>query len=200
MRRSTPSSAWKALRAPRLPIDEALGGAVPGQPGLYAIYADPPVWRELGLGDPPDDRPLYVGKAEGSLVSRDLKTHFATGKTGQSSPRRSFAALLADQLGLAAMPRRPADPEPKKWTHYALEEDGDNSLTAWRRANLQLAVWVQSTDLPLATLEGEVMRKWLPPLNLTGVTTSWTAQIRTARSRLAAEAKDWARNRGFTVA
>lgn len=27
-------------------------------------------------GDPPDDRPLYVGKAEQSLVTRDLNAEF----------------------------------------------------------------------------------------------------------------------------
>lgn len=180
-------------------MDEALAGAVPNQPGLYAIYAEPTEWRELGLGEPPDDRPLYVGKAEASLVSRDLRTHFKTGKTGQSSPRRSFAALLAEQLGLVAMPRRPTNPEPKKWTHYALEERGDRDLTAWMCANLHLAVWVQSTGVPLATLELAVMRKWLPPFNLVGVRTPWTAHVKAARSILAEDAKQWARKRGLSV-
>jgi hypothetical protein len=49
---------------------------VPNAPGLYAIYADPSAWVELGLGEPPDARPLYVGKAESSLMARDVKTHF----------------------------------------------------------------------------------------------------------------------------
>jgi hypothetical protein len=47
-------------------------------PGLYAIYGAQDVWRELGLRDPPDDRPLYVGKAEDSLAASDVNTHFAT--------------------------------------------------------------------------------------------------------------------------
>jgi len=52
---------------------------VPPRPGLYAIHGAAGVWRDLGLGDPPGDRPLYVGKAEDNLVSRDLKTHFGNG-------------------------------------------------------------------------------------------------------------------------
>jgi hypothetical protein len=43
---------------------------VPGRPGLYAIYGDATTWEELGLGQPSDDRALYVGKAEDSLASR----------------------------------------------------------------------------------------------------------------------------------
>jgi hypothetical protein len=172
-----------------LRIDAALAGAVPDRPGLYAIYASTAVWRKLGLGEAPDDRPLYVGKAEDSLVSRDLNTHFATGKTGRSSPRRSFAALLAEDLKLVAMPRRLAIPEPKKWTHYALEEPGDGRLTDWMCANLRLAVWVRPARTPLAAVELALMRAWLPPLNLIGVTTPWTAQVRAARASLAEEAK-----------
>jgi hypothetical protein len=50
---------------------------VPAKPGLYAIHGAADVWRELGLGAPPDARPLYLGKAEDSLVSRDLDTHLS---------------------------------------------------------------------------------------------------------------------------
>lgn len=37
------------------------------KPGLYAFYATVSTWNNLGLGDPPDDRPLYVGKAENTF-------------------------------------------------------------------------------------------------------------------------------------
>jgi hypothetical protein len=45
--------------------------------------------------DPPDCRPVYVGKAESSLSSRDVGTHFgfaregSTSITGSSTPRRT---------------------------------------------------------------------------------------------------------------
>jgi transcriptional activator/GIY-YIG catalytic domain-containing protein len=83
---------------------------VPARAGLYAIYGERDAWRKLGLGMPPDGRPLYIGKAEDSLVSRDLKTHFGHGRTGQSTLRRSFAALLHDELGLRGVPRNTAKP------------------------------------------------------------------------------------------
>ena len=84
---------------------------VPPRPGLYAVHGDTAVWRELGLGEPTDARPLYVGKAERSLASRDVDTHFSTGRTGSSTLRRSLAGLLADQLALKGHPRNPAKPE-----------------------------------------------------------------------------------------
>lgn len=163
-------------------------------PGLYALYADAPTWRQLGLGDPPDERPLYVGKAENSLVARDLRTHFATGRTGQSSPRRSFAALLVDELALVATPRRPADPEPDKWTHYALEPDGDERLTEWMREHLRLAAWPPERPVALGKLERLVMGELQPPLNLTGVSQPWSRQVRDARKVMARSAEEWARH------
>jgi hypothetical protein len=156
------------------------------------MYGDTSVWRTLGLGEPPDDRPLYVGKAEDSLIARDLGTHFATGATGRSSPRRSFAALLADGLMLNAIPRRPANPEPRKWTHYALEPAGDQRLTGWMREHLLLAVWPLTGTRLLAEVESDVMNHWRPPLNLVGVRQPWQQQVKDARAAMAAAAKTWA--------
>jgi hypothetical protein len=164
-------------------------------PGLYALHADTATWAQLGLGEPPDARPLYVGKAEDSLLTRDLHTHFATGRTGQSSPRRSLAALLADELKLVATPRRPANPEPHKWTHYALELECDERLTKWMRERLRLAAWPCRRPVALGELERLVMRELKPPLNLTGVTQPWSQQVRAARAAMARAAEDWATQR-----
>lgn len=176
-------------------IESAGAGRAPGatldSAGLYSLYADADVWQQLGLGDPPDDRPLYVGKAEDSLVTRDLHTHFASGKTGQSSPRRSLAALLVDDLKLVAMPRRPADPEPDKWTHYALEPDGDDRLTDWMLRHLRLAAWTCDRPVALGKLERLVMAEVQPPLNLTGVVQPWSRQVRDERKAMARAAEAW---------
>lgn len=74
------------------------------RPGLYAFYGNERSWSDLGLGPAFEGQPLYVGKAERSLNGRDVGTHFATGKTGSSTVRRSLAALLADDLQLLAVP------------------------------------------------------------------------------------------------
>lgn len=196
---TTPALA--ALGGAPLAIKNAIDGGVPDRPGLYAIYGAAPAWSTLGLGKPPDDRPLYVGKAEESLVSRDLNTHFATGATGRSSPRRSLAALLsaARMLDLVAMPRRPQDPEPTKWAHYALEAAGDEQLTRWMHTHLRITVWAAPTGTALRLVESSAMRHWLPPLNLTGVSTTWTQQVKAARAAMAEQARQWARAHGFAA-
>lgn len=113
------ADALRHLARPTMSIAEA-NVDVPPRPGLYAVHGDASVWQELGLGEPTDARPLYVGKAERSLASRDVNTHFATGKTGSSTLRRS----LADQPALEGRPRNPAKPE--RFANLGLDRSGDD--------------------------------------------------------------------------
>jgi len=162
---------------------------VSGRPGLYAIYGDATTWDELGLGAPPNSRPLYVGKAEDSLVTRDLKTHFGDGRTGQSTVRRSFAALLHDTLGLRAIPRNPA--KPGYFSNYGLTAACDAALTRWMKERLELAVWGKPADCAfnLGEIEVGLLLELKPPLNLKDVVTPWTAQVKAARAVMAEEAR-----------
>ncbi len=164
---------------------------VPDRPGLYAIYGDGNTWTELGLGKPPDRRPLYVGKAEDSLVARDVKTHFGDGRTGQSTVRRSFAVLLHDELGLRGIPRNPA--KPGYYSNYGLSAAHDAILTRWMRERLKLAVWPKPADCAhaLAAIEALLVAELQPPLNLQGIVTPWTARLKSARAVMAAEARTW---------
>ena len=184
--------ARDALRgvARKAPLDR-MEQRVPARPGLYAICGDTDTWRQLGLGDPPDERPLYIGKAEDSLVSRDLATHFGNGRTGSSTVRRSFAALLRESLQLAARPRNPERPE--RFANYGLSPEHDARLTAWMREELELAVWPKPEDCELALVQVEIalLAQLLPPLNLKDVTTPWTAQVKTARAAMASQARTW---------
>lgn len=182
--------AREALASP-----SALAGAertAPARPGLYGIYSDATTWNELCLGDPPDGRPLYIGKAEDSLLTRDLKTHFGDGRTGQSTVRRSFAALLHDALGLRGIPRNTA--EPGYFSNYGLSAAHDAALTRWMREHLQLSVWPMPHDceFTLGQVETALFVELLPPLNLKGLVTSWTAQVKAARAVMAEEARAWA--------
>ena len=186
--------ALSALTSPGRSIDEA-ERMLASAPGLYAIHADASGWEQLGLGLPPDARPLYVGKAEESLIARDIRTHFADGRTGQSTLRRSFAALLRERLSLAAIPRNPAKPE--RFANYGLQQDGESRLTRWMRSNLRLAGWMRHGDAPLLRVEQALLLKWEPPLNLKDVTTPWTRELRAARRLMADEARQWARDSGF---
>lgn len=164
---------------------------VPNRPGLYAVYGTATTWIELGLGEPPDARPLYLGKAEDSLVTRDLKTHFGDGRTGQSTLRRSFASLLRDTLKLRGMPRNPE--RPAYFSNYGLSPEHDNTLTRWMRERLQLAVWPKAPDCSytLHQIETALLLDFQPPLNLKDVVTPWTASVKAARARMAQEARRW---------
>lgn len=109
------AQAISALRGPGVPIGK-IAAEESSHPGLYAFYASASTWGELGLGAPPDDRPLYVGKAESTLASRDVEGHFGMRERGMQSPtgsstlRRSIAALMAPERGYRGTPRNPAKP------------------------------------------------------------------------------------------
>jgi hypothetical protein len=181
-----------SLSNPKIPLAEA-ADHVPKQPGLYAIYGSAAVWRALGLGEPPDGRPLYVGKAEDSLVTRDIKTHFGDGRTGQSTVRRSFAALLRSRLGLTGMPRNPE--KPAYFSNYGLSPSDDAKLTKWMLANLKLGVWAPTDEeratVSLLEVERQVLARWKPPLNLKDVFTEWTDTVKAARKVMADQARAW---------
>lgn len=185
--RDVVEAAVAALTAPRHALANA-EAVVPPVPGLYAIYATE--WAELGLGHPPDDRPLYVGKSESSLADRDLRTHFGSGRTGSFTVRRTFAALLHDSLGLRGIPRNPARPE--RFANYGLSPEHDRLLTDWMRSRLALAVWPGVRTASLITVERAVLQRWQPPLNLKDVHTPWSATISAARRVMATEARAYA--------
>ncbi len=146
-------------------------------------------WDLLGLAAAADARPPSVGKAERSLAGRDVRTHFATGKTGSSTLRRSLAALLADDLELEACPRNTS--EPGYFANFGLEVGGDARLTAWMVEHLRVAVCPAEAGVVLDEVETAVLECLLPPLNIDKVRTPWRQQVRSGRQRMAAEARLW---------
>jgi len=161
-------AALAALVGPGAPVGVA---QVPPAPGLYAVHGDEVTWRELGLGEPPDERPLYVGKAERSLAGRDIRTHFATGKTGSSTLRRTLAGLLAGELRLHGQPRNPD--VLGYFSNFGLEATGDERLTTWMLQRLRLAAWPSPPRAPLGAIETSVLGELAPPLNIDKVKTTW---------------------------
>jgi hypothetical protein len=180
--------ALEQLALPGLSIKQA-SLTVPSAPGLYAFQGNARVWEQLRLGSPPDGRPLSVGKAEHSLLSRDVKTHFATGKTGSSTLRRSLAAILQVDLGLVAQPRNPL--KPGYYANFRLEPDGDARLTSWIEQNLFISIWPNRRNVVLNTLETAILRQLLPPLNLAKIQTPWKADIAAGRRRMSDQARAW---------
>lgn len=177
-----------SLDQPRHTFSEAMT-SVAGAPGLYAFHAEASTWRDLGLGEPPDGRPLYVGKAERSLRSRDVLTHFGTGKTGSSTVRRSLASLLCVDLELKPCPRNLATPDGS--ASFALEPQDDERLTTWMCERLTLAVWETEPGLSLVDVESDVIKMLAPPLNIAKARTPWRAMLQSRRAAMAAASRAW---------
>jgi hypothetical protein len=190
-------AALMDLAGPASPL-EAARSRVPEGPGLYAIHGDAHTWRELGLGHPADDRPLYVGKAEASLIARDLNTHFGRGRTGSSTVRRSVAALLRGTLGLTGVPRNPERPE--RPANFGLTDAHDRMLGEWMASRLSLATWSKPAECDsLLAVERVLLAHWKPPLNLRDNVSPWKADLLAARRRMADDARRWARARGLEI-
>jgi hypothetical protein len=188
------ANARAALSAVRWPIVDAPPHVDP-LPGLYAIHATGEAWADLGLEHRPDV-PLYVGMSKSSMVTRELRQHFAIdpevpARTGGSTVRRSFAALLREPLHLRGVPRNLGRPE--RPANYGLEPDGDARLTAWMHRTLTLAVWPMPAELPLSRLESvetDVIRAWTPPLNIRR-NPGRLRRLSAARQILADDARAW---------
>lgn len=161
---------------------------MPDVAGLYAIHAAAATWRELGLmvSTPGRQAPLYVGKAERSLAQRDGATHFTSGRTGQSTVRRTFAALLREQLDLRPVLRPGGASARRAATHYALDAESEAALTRWMREHLTLVHWEQpATCRDLEAVEERVIAALVPPLNLrSNRASSWRTQILAARKAM----------------
>ncbi|SDW74398.1 hypothetical protein SAMN04487912_104291 [Arthrobacter sp. cf158] len=188
----------RSLSGARYPISDARE-LLPDRPGLYAIHAPREDWTFLGLVHR-TEVPLYVGKAEDSLVSRDLNTHFAvdpeaTVKTGSSTVRRSFAALLRKSLNLQGVPRNKL--KPGYFAHYGLEDEADGRLTEWMQGHLSLAYWQlpRHPKCKLADLEKAVLKQWDPPINLQSSPTK-LPHLMAERAAMKIEARVWAEENG----
>lgn len=199
MRRSSArltADALAALRGPAVSVGK-VDADRSSNPGLYAVFGSASTWNELRLGVPPDDRPLYVGKAESTLAARDVQGHFgdrprgAQSPTGSSTLRRSLAALLAPGRGYRGTPRNPENPG--YFSSYGLSEAHDDDLSSWMAQRLLLALWPQSAA-DLATVETTVLLELAPPLNLEKVVTPWRDQVKEARKILAGQARAWRRS------
>lgn len=177
----------ESLAPPGVPITEA-DTRVPSAAGLYAIYGDQEAALQLGLSPAGTHTLLYVGKAEDSLVTRDLRTHFTSGRTGKSTVRRSFAALLSRALSLRATPRNPL--KPGYFHMFGLDSTSEARLTEWMQTHLNLAVWPSPPQAMLKDIEEAVLATLDPPLNIAAVPTP-RATLQAARARMADEARAW---------
>lgn len=161
---------------------------VPKEPGLYAFHSDDQAWDQFDLRPAFDGQPLYVGKAERSLNGRDVATHFAAGRTGSSTLRRSLAALLVDDLALVAVPRNLTTPDGS--ANFRLDAASEDRLSSWMEQWLTLATWTKPENVDLSKTETAVLRRLHPPLNLHKVGEP-RKRLRVARQRMTSTARAW---------
>lgn len=185
-------NASVALRGGRLSVSQT-AVELPANPGLYAVFAGDAARAELGLPDlETPGLPVYVGKAEVSLRGRDSQSHFKIGQTGQSTLRRSIAALLRDKYGLRGCPRDRN--KPGHFANFGLSEEHDAILQAWIEANVTLGVWSKPAAAPdpdgrlLQHVERGLIALWAPPLNDANNPRKWP-ELRGLRAVMANDAR-----------
>ncbi|MER3391041.1 MAG: hypothetical protein RIC81_00840 [Microcella pacifica] len=151
-------------------------------------------FSDLDIAEREPGIPLYVGKAQKSLASRDVRVHFSIGTpsgstTGQSTLRRSLAALLVDHLQLRPVPREKAPPH--RFAMFALDEPSDARLTEWMHEHLRLATWVMPAEagVSLGAVESAVITRLVSPLNLSG-SPNPQFDLKAARARMARRARE----------
>lgn len=147
-------------------------------PGLYAMFVTPraDLANTILAGVAPGTL-IYIGKSADPLPKRVARTHAATGKTGQSTLRRTLGAILRDTLELVPIPRKDGNA-----SHYGFEAEGDEALTQWTAKSLE-ARWVPLPLDQVRAKEKEMIGKYRPMLNLTGFTNKLSPVIRALRSR-----------------
>ena len=114
----------------------------------------------------------------------------STARTGGSTVRRSFAALLRDRLDLHGVPRNLEIPG--YFSMYSLAGDGDAQLTAWMHGHLSLALWAAPIQMSvkLVDVEAELIRHFMPVINI-DKNPRKLARLTAARKAMSAEAKAW---------
>lgn len=163
------------------PIDQL---DLPPAPGVYARF----LAREARLEQisKPGGGAIYIGKSS-NLAERGFDTHFAPGKTGFSTLRRSIGAVLKEELALTCRPRGTGTSK-TNYTNYRFDDDGEARLSEWMIENLRVGIHALDVD-SLQTHENGLIGLACPPLNLTGWANPEAHLIRELRKACADEAR-----------
>lgn len=136
------------------------------EPGIYAIYFHGKSFPISEIKFNPDN-PIYIGKTEKSQESRDAKTHFATGKTGSSTVRKTLGSLLREEFNLTSLPRNDSDYENGRFSHFIFSFPGEMKITEWMISNLSLSFYkYPKSKEEIDALETKIIHNLIPPLNI----------------------------------
>lgn len=178
---SAPEEILKQLADAAAPIDQL---DLAPAPGVYGWFMAPGVG--LGPISNPAGGAVYIGRSS-NLAQREFDTHFAAGKTGFSTLRRSLGAILKQELGLRSRPRGTGTSK-TNYTNYRFDDAGEGRLSNWIVENLRVGTHVLDLD-SLKTNEGALIALACPPLNLTGWANPESQFIRELRKACADEAR-----------
>lgn len=174
-----PASIIDRLAATRCGVEKLKARC---EPGVYALYLTGSA--EVPGVAQPGTSPLYLGIST-NLAQREFDAHFAAGKSGFSTVRRSLGALLLVSLALKPRPRG-AGSSKGNFTNYRFDEEGERALSDWMTKNLEAAVLPVSDP---GAVEDRLIALAQPPLNLTFWENPDRAAIKAARKRCADAAR-----------
>jgi hypothetical protein len=163
------------------PIDQL---DLPAAPGVYGWFLAPDA--RFGQISNPGGEAVYIGKS-GNLAQREFDTHFAPGKTGFSTLRRSIGAILKQELALKCRPRGTGTSK-TNYTNYRFDDAGEKRLSNWMIKNLWVGAYALDRD-SLKTYEDGLIGLACPPLNLNGWANPDARSIRELRKACADEAR-----------
>ena len=135
-------------------------------PGIYAFFFignDFPIFGDTIT----KHQIIYIGKTESSQEKRDAKTHFTTGKTGNSTVRKSIGSLLCSIKNLIPIPRNDSDYREGRFSHFMFDEPSEKIITDWMANNIALSFYeYPGSKKILDKLETDIIRELKPILNI----------------------------------
>jgi len=135
-------------------------------PGIYAFFFYGDDFPLAGYS-PKKGEIIYIGKTESSQKKRDADTHFASGKTGSSTVRKSFGSLLREELGLKPIPRGQADINVGRTAAFKFNDESEAILTNWMKNNLGLSFFEYNKEgKEISKLEEALIRQVIPVINI----------------------------------
>ncbi len=136
------------------------------QPGIYAFFyigSDFPLFGDVVK----KHQIIYIGKTESSQKKRDAETHFATGKTGNSTVRKSIGSILCSINNMKPIPRNDSDYKKRRFSHFKFDEPSERIITNWMKNNFALSFYEYSESKKLIDkLETEIIKELIPVLNI----------------------------------
>src|SRR6266545_1660100 len=152
----------------------------PPKPSVYALFLDA---ESLGGFPAGEGGLVYVGTSV-NLAQREFDTHFSPTGTEFSTVRRSFGAILKNELRLKAKPRGRGLTR-QDLRCYVFDPSGESRLTQWMEQHLVVSVFPTAEN---RAAEDKLIPFAEPLLNLTKWKNPHRAEIMSLRAACVDEA------------